>query len=192
MSKIKKIGLFLSSFSPLFALIIIKEITEIINGNWTFNFLNTSICVLLLIFLFFGITCFILILNNIKKFKSSKIEIKSKTNITDQHFLGYFSIFVLFAVTFEIEMYSMALIFLIILTLIGIVYVRNDMYYINPLINILGYSFYDIEFFNDKGELKKNRVFHKGRLIIGKKYEIQDKFSNFIFLCDNNKKEIFL
>lgn len=187
MSKIKKIGLFLSSFSPLFALIIIKELTEILNGNWTFNFLNTFICILLLVLLFFGIICFILILNNIKKFKSKKIEIISKQNITDQHFLGYFSIFVLFAITFEIEMYSMALIFLIILIFIGFVYVKNDMYYINPLINLLGFSFYDIEYKDINGTINKARVFHKGRLIIGKSYKIQDQFSNFIFLKDRDK-----
>lgn len=185
MSKIKKIGLFLSSFAPLFFLIIIKELIEILNGNWTFNFLNTTILILMFLFICFGIFCFVLIYKEIKNSKAKQITITSKKNITDQHFLGYFSIFVLFAVTFEIEMYSMALIFLIILLFIGIVYIRNDMYYINPLINLLGFSFYDVECNDKNNNNHKFRVFHKGQLLINKKYLIQDKHSNLVFLKED-------
>lgn len=186
MSKLKKIGLFLSSFSPLFVLIIIKELTEILNGNWSFNFLNTSLMILLFIFLCFGLISLSLIYGEIKKSDKKRIIIKGKKNITDQHFLGYFSIFVLFAVTFQIEMYSMALIFLIILVLIGRVYIKNDMYYINPLINLLGFSFYDIECEDNNNQQHKFRIFHKGKLEIGKIYVIQDKHSNFIFVNDDD------
>ena len=185
MSKILKIGLFLSSFFPLFVLIIIKELIEILNGNWSFNFLNTTLLVTLLLFILIGLFSLFTILKEVKQAKVQKVKIKSKKNITDEHFLGYFSIFVLFAVTFEIEMYSMAVIFLIILVLIGRVYIKNDMYYINPLINLLGYSFYDVECENKKEEILKIRVFHKGRLNLGSTYLMQDNHSNFIFLKEN-------
>lgn len=183
MSIYKKVGLFLSSFAPLFLLLIFKELIEILNQNWTFNFLNTSVLVILCIFLIYGIIVFYLILKQVKTFKAKEIIIKNKKNITDKHFLGYFSLFVLFAVSFEIEMYSMACIFFIVLFFISIVYIKNDMYYINPLINILGYSFYDIECTENQTH-KTMRVFYKGRLQIGKKYFIQDNYSNFIFLID--------
>ena len=84
-------------------------------------------------------------------------------------------------------MYSMAFIFLIVLVLIGVVYIKNDMYYINPLINILGYSFYDLEIKTKSGEVKKIKVFFKGSVKINAKYIVKDKFSNFIFLiCQND------
>lgn len=183
MDLLKKIGLFLSSFAPLFLLLIIKELIEILNENWTFNFLNTSVLIILFVFLIYGIISFYLILKQIKTFKTKEITIKNKKNITDDHFLGYFSLFVLFAVSFEIEMYSMACIFFIVLFFISIVYIKNDMYYINPLINILGFSFYDIEYTENQTN-KTMRVFYKGRLQIGKKYLMLNKHSNFIFIID--------
>lgn len=185
MNKILKVGLFLSSFSPLFILIMVKELIQILNGNWSFNFLNTFILIALASFIFYGLMSFKIIFNKVIKTKSQKIQIISKKNITDEHFLGYFSIFVLFAVTFEIQMYSMAVIFFIILGLIGRVYIKNDMFYINPLINLLGYSFYDIEAESFSGKVYKVRVFHKGRLKIQSTYLMQDSHSNFIFLKDN-------
>lgn len=181
MSKINRLGLFLSAFVPLFLLLILKEIIEIINENWSFNFLNSFLLILMLIFSLFGIFT---LLSTIKKFnitKGKQVKVLVKQNTTDQHFLGYFSLFVLFAVSFEIEMYSMAFIFLVILILIGIVYIKNDMYFINPLLNIFGYSFYEIEY-EINGELKKSSAFFKGRLECDEYYVLCDNFSNLFFL----------
>ena len=118
-----------------------------------------------------------------KDFSGKTIIIETKQNITDKHFLGYFSLFVLFAVTFEIEMFSMATVFLLVLSMIGIVYVKNDMYYINPLINLLGYSFYDVQYKDSANVLKKVRVFHKGRLNESREYILKG-YSSFSFLTD--------
>lgn len=178
----RKIGLFLSSFMPLFVLIIIKELIEILNANWSFNFLNTSILIILSIFVFYGIVSIIHLFKEITNANCKSITLISKINTTDQHFLGYFSLFVLFAVSFEIEMYSMALIFFTVLMFVGIVYIRNDMYYINPLLNILGYSFYKIEYkINDTKTVEKH-IFYKGKLKIGEDYGLIDKYNNLFFL----------
>ncbi len=183
MGLFKKIGLYLSSFSPLFALLIVKELIEILNQNWSFNFLNTSMLLFLFVLLIIGVGSLFITISQMRSNRGTKIiKVISKTNVTDEHFLGYFSLFVLFAVSFEIEMYSMALIFFLVLTLIGIVYIKNDMYYINPLINLFGYSFYDIEYKDLDGEIKTNRVFFKGKLNINKKYVLTDKYSNFVFI----------
>lgn len=183
MGLFKKIGLYLSSFSPLFALLIVKELIEILNQNWSFNFLNTSMLLLLFVLLIIGVSILFITISQIRLNRSTKIiKVISKTNVTDEHFLGYFSLFVLFAVSFEIEMYSMALIFFLVLTFIGIVYIKNDMYYINPLINLFGYSFYDIEYKDLDGDTKNMRVFFKGKLNVNKKYTLNDKYSNFVFI----------
>lgn len=183
----RKIGLFLSSFLPLFLLIIIKELIEILNENWSFNFLNTSILITLSLFVVYGLISVKNFFKELKNTSSHLVTIISKMNTTDQHFLGYFSLFVLFAVSFEIEMYSMALIFFTVLTFIGIVYIRNDMYYINPLLNILGYSFYNVEYETEQGELMKKHIFHKGKLEIGAKYHLIDKYNNLFFLNYDKK-----
>lgn len=189
MNIFKRIGLFLSSFAPLFFLLIIKEVIEIINQNWSLNFLNSSLISILFFSLCYGLISFYIIIKEINTISDQEIIIKNKTNITDDHFLGYFSLFVLFAISFEIEMYSMACVFFIVLALIGIVYVKNDMYYINPLINILGFSFYDIEYTcANSPRVYKKRVFYKGQLCVDEKYFLKDKYSNFIFLTKKTSK----
>lgn len=182
MKILREIGLFLSSFVPLFLLLIVKEIIEIINNNWTLNFLNSFLLIVLSIMLFVGIYYLISLLKVVNVAQNQQVEIIKKTNTTDQHFLGYFSLFVLFAISFEIEMYSMAIIFLIVLAMIGVVYIRNDMYYINPLLNMLGYSFYDVEYINSQGKTQTSKVFYKGRLELGKNYFLCTKYSNLFFV----------
>lgn len=181
MNKINKFGLFLSAFVPLFLLLVLKEFIEIINQNWTFNVLNTLLIIILIIFSIYGVFSLLYTIKNINSCKGKIVKIISKKNTTDQHFLGYFSLFVLFAVSFEIEMFSMAIIFMLILVLIGIVYIKNDLYFINPLLNILGYSFYHVEFECDGKRINAN-AFFKGRLEQNVQYLLCDKFSNLFFL----------
>ena len=159
----QKVFLYLSAFIPLYCLIIIKLLIEIINKNLTFNILNTTTLILMLLLIGLGIVG-IFIENHKGKYSICKIKIIKKTSITEQHFLGYFSLFVLFALTFELERISMFVIFLIIIILIGIVYIKNDLFYINPLLNILGYNFYDIEYLDDKNKKHNGKFFYKGQI----------------------------
>jgi len=159
----QKIFLYLSAFIPLYCLIIVKLIIEIINHNLTFNILNTLTLILMLSLILLGIIG-IFIENHKEAYSINRIKIVKKTSITEQHFLGYFSLFVLFALTFELERVSMFIIFLIIIILIGIVYIKNDLFYINPLLNILGYNFYEIEYLDDAGKLNKGKFFYKGQI----------------------------
>lgn len=182
MKNIKRIGLFLSSFVPLFMLLIIKELLEIINDNWTFNLLNSMVLIALVIMFFIGIFYLFAIIKEINNCNGEEIVVTTKQNTTDQHFLGYFSLFVLFAISFEIEMYSMAVIFFLVLGMIAIVYIKNDMYFINPLLNILGYSFYNIEYVNKEGKKVNCKVFYKGAIVAKSKYILCTKYSNMFFL----------
>jgi len=179
----QKIFLYLSAFVPLYCLIILKILNEILNSNLSFNFLNTSTLILLISLIILGISGIILENKN-KNYKITKIEIIKKKSITEQHFLGYFSLFVLFALTFELERYSMFIIFILIIILIGIVYIKNDLFYINPLLNILGYNFYDIKFKDETGKIKSAKFFYKGQLSINNKIfivKIGDKNYNYIY-----------
>ena len=141
----KKIFLYISAFVPLYFLVTIKIIIDIIFSNLHFNILNTISLILLIsaiILGFFGAKMAI----KHKNFEKQEISVVSKTSITEQYFLGYFSLFVLFALRFELEKVSMFVVFIIILFLIGVVYIKNDLFYINPLLNILGYNFYEVNF----------------------------------------------
>ena len=96
----QKVFLYLSAFIPLYSLIIIKELIDIINKNLTFNVLNTLTLILLTILIILG-SFGIVKESKSGIYKLEKITIIEKKSITQEHFLGYFSLFVLFALTFE-------------------------------------------------------------------------------------------
>lgn len=154
--KFLKFSLFISSFIPLYFLIIVKELTEIINGNLTFNVTNSIMLSFNLFLIIIGI---IGVIFNYKSTKCKKIEIISCKNITCQNFLPYFPIFVLFAVAFELEFVSMALVYVLILIMLGMVYLKNDFYYINPFLNIIGFSTYEVTYKIGDKVVENQRLF---------------------------------
>ena len=145
----------------MYFLIIVKLLVEILNHNLTFNVLNTMVLIVLTIVIVLGVVGIKSEVYN-KNQKSDKVVITSFKNITDQHFLGYFSLFVLFAITFDLSKVSMAVVFVLIITMIGVVYVKNKLFYINPFLNILGYNFYDITYRIEGSEqIKSTRIFYR-------------------------------
>lgn len=182
MNKFKDLLLFFSAFLPMYVLIFLKLIIDIIFKNKSFNILNTINIITLLLLIMIGI---IGIIWNVYKSKdnSKEIVILEINNITDKHFLGYFSLFVLFALQLDLTYVSGYFIYIVILILIGIVYIKNSLYYINPLLNILGYSFYDIAYIEVGNNKKANsRIFCKNKLEINKTYLIKIKNENFSFV----------
>lgn len=177
----KKILLYISAFVPLYFLVTIKILIDIVFGNLHFNILNTFSLILLIIAIIFGFFGAKIAIKH-KNFEKQEIFVVSKKCITEQYFLGYFSLFVLFALGFELEKVSMFVVFVIIIILIGIVYIQNDLYYINPLLNILGYNFYEVTFCLENNNKKYIAKFVcKGKLFINKKTKIaklsHDNFS---------------
>ena len=97
-----KIILFISAFVPMYILFLVNLIVELINRNLTFNITNTCVLIALCILTLIGIVGLLVIVKRKgKKYKS--IKIVSKKNLTDQHFLNYFSLFVLLALTFDLS-----------------------------------------------------------------------------------------
>lgn len=188
MKFLKNLLLYISAFVPMYVLILIKLLAELFNGNLSFNVLNTLNLITLILLILLGIWGLVwnVFLNNEK---SIEIEIISKKNITDQHFLGYFSLFVFFAIPLDLSYVSGYLIYVVILILIGIVYINNGLYYINPLLNILGYNFYDITYIEiGKSQERHAKIFYKGNLIIeNKSYWVKLKNTNFSFIDRRQK-----
>lgn len=177
----QKIILFISAFVPMYILFLINLIVEIINNNLTFNVTNTCVCVGLIIFTLIGTIGLMLIIKfGCKEYKS--ITVLSKKNITDQHFLNYFSLFVLLALTFDLSKICFVCVFVVIIIFIGIVYVKNNIFYVNPLLNILGYSFYDITYTMGSEKVKNLRIFFKGTLECNKTYDLCLSNRNLNFL----------
>ena len=181
----KKILLFLSAFIPLYFLIVVKILIDIIMQNLSFNFLNTMTIIILSLLIGLGIYgAYISVIH--AKTPLTRIKIINKSAITEQYFLGYFSLFVLFALSFELERVS--IVFVLIIIFIGIVYIKNDLFYINPFLNILGYNFYEITYIDlDHSETEQTtRFFCKGKLDSTKQVHVA-KLSHENFSIIENK-----
>ena len=85
----KNLLLYISAFMPMYFLVLLKLVVELLNHNLTFNVLNSINLATLLLLMIASVWGLVW---NIKfnKDKSIEIVILSKHNITDQHFLGYF------------------------------------------------------------------------------------------------------
>ena len=138
-----EIFLYISSFIPLYFLIIVKELIEIANDNLTFNVTNTIMLCLNLLLIIVGVV------GTVMAYKQSgfqMVKVIDSKNVTQQEFLSYFSLFVLFALAFELEYISMAVVYVLIIIMVGIVNVRNKIFHINPFLNIMGFSSYEVTF----------------------------------------------
>lgn len=185
---LKNIMLFLSAFIPMYFLIWVKLVMELINDNLHFNVLNTIVFFALIVVIVLGLIGLKLEIFN-KKEKSQKVIIMEWNNITDRHFLGYFSLFVLFAITFDLSKVSMVVVFVLILCMIGVVYVKNKLFYINPFLNILGFNFYKISYKVENDEqVLQTHIFYRGNLKENKFYWVKIKDENFSFVDKTKMK----
>lgn len=185
---LKNITLFLSAFIPMYFLIWVKLVMELINDNLHFNVLNTIVFVALIVVIVLGLIGLKLEIFNQKE-KSQKVIIMEWNNITDRHFLGYFSLFVLFAITFDLSKVSMVVVFVLILCMIGVVYVKNKLFYINPFLNILGFNFYKISYKIENDEqVLQTHIFYRGNLKENKFYWVKIKDENFSFVDKTKMK----
>lgn len=183
MKFIKNLFLYFSAFVPLFVLLFVKLVVDMLNNNLTLNVLNTINLCLLVTMIVCGI--FGLFWNTkLTDEKSHIVKIKSATDITDQYFLQYFSLFVLFAVPLDITYINEFCIYILVLIFIGIVYIKCKTFYINPLLNILGYRFYSVTLeVLETGKLREVKIFCKEE-IEKSNYEIKILNDNFAFVVD--------
>lgn len=166
----------------MYILFEVNLIVEIINENLHFNITNTCVLIVLIVLTLIGLLGLLWIIKN-NHSDGKNIVVVSMKNLTDQHFLNYFSLFVLLALTFDLSKICFICVFVIILVFIGIVYIRNNIFYINPLLNILGYSFYDIQYMSDDGKKQEIRIFHKGKIQLNdRSYKLFASKSNLYFL----------
>lgn len=181
-----KIILFISAFVPMYILFLINLIVELINENLSVNITNSVVLLCLIILTFIGVFGLIAVISE-KRDGGEIVTITAKKNLTDQHFLNYFSLFVLLALTFDLSKICFVCVFVVILVFLGIVYIKNNIFYINPLLNIMGYSFYDITYKTSEGEEKEVRIFFRGEIELNKPiYKIHSTKKNLNFL--ENKK----
>jgi hypothetical protein len=177
--KIKyKIILFLSSYTPLFLILLLKITSQLVDNYEKIeqfipkNFLISNLVLFLVIFILFLIIIIPniilgLILKDTKRTNNPKqLKIKS-ANKMNHIYMEYLISYIIPFLAFDFsDLFDIAALMLLIIT-IGIIYINSDLLYININFNIRGYNLYNIIGNDDKEYmlLSKKRHIRKDSLI---------------------------
>ena len=146
----KKIIMYLSAFLPMFWLILIKDYATILKdaiaGEMPYSdLLSIQLFVVLGIVLLVTVITIILISGN-KNLSNDLVVATKVTNRTAEYYLGYFSLFILELFAFSFTDIVDIIVMSILLLLLGIVYVKNGLFFINPTLNIFRSFIFEVEF----------------------------------------------
>lgn len=171
MNKIQKLMLAISCFLPLYLILMLKNILALIkfgkqkdfSSCFIYNSVVTGIWLLLFVVGIIGIFCFSKqFLKSYNKPKET-IEIVSSENVTGEYYFTYFSLFVLTFFTVDPTSWIDFSVLVVLILLILVVYLRNEMYFINPILNLIGYRSFNIRYkkYNDSEKTVDLKVFSK-------------------------------
>jgi len=155
LSNISKIMLFLTSYIPFYLMYWVIDFKEI---NKTFPFIHFN-SILSWVFLLFSASLFYLFYM-LKYFNNTtdKISVKiiSITTI-DKEITSYLVTYILPLLSFDQGRNIVLL--LILMAFICVLYIKTDMFAINPILMLLGYHITEMEFQNDNWKNFKSGVF---------------------------------
>lgn len=149
------------------------------------------VLILLVIFGFSGIKNFE---DNFLENKNLPGEIKcllEAEDLTPEYYFNYFSFFVIAFANVKVYDYSNMIITFAVLVLMMFVYTKNNMYYINPTLNLLGYRMYKIKYTSAREDESKSEDKDKAEendvrsLIVISKDNLQDEIGENIGLKQN-------
>ena len=146
--------LFISSYIPLYILLILKNIFERIteggrfinitqkfaSATW-FNEINDwAVCILALAIVISAIYLWRALG---KGTSSKKYLIKEVVDETGNYYFNYISIYLLSCMGLTLNSIVDCFVFLFVMIIVGYIYISNNMMYMNPVANIMGYKVYN-------------------------------------------------
>jgi len=148
-----KLILFISSYIPLYLLLVVKNILERITdegrfinivdklNSWKkFDEINDYAIVIIItlsVFSFFYLKRKITAIGSRKEYK-----VKSVVNETSHYYLSYISIYLISCLELSLNSIVDCFVFLFLMIIIGYIYISNNMVYMNPMLNFMGYKIY--------------------------------------------------
>jgi hypothetical protein len=162
MSKLAKLSLALSCFLPLFFIFGIEnlcaaccEFSASENKNlvqsllyqsegFFFNAGLFSVWLLLFVIGIGGIIRFRKAFLKAQQLSKDTVILTKAVNITADYYFTYFSLFVISFFGVDPTQYKDVLIFIFLMVLIIWVYIANEMFFVNPVLNIMGYKSFSI------------------------------------------------
>ena len=190
MKKIVNIFMYLSAFLPMLIVLWLKEIVKIsidIYDKWQVSkcfewkkFLNMlliiELCVIISV-----IFCFFMILRSNRERAVKPILINQASNQTAEYYLSYFSLFILSMIGFSLGEIIDVILLCLLFILLGIVYIRNNLYYINPTVNIFNSYIYKIKY-KENDKYYNIIIISKDKLYSGETINIYNSEYDFSFV----------
>lgn len=160
----RKIGLFFLSLWLLFLLIIIitVDIPLCFSGDcefvgWLYLLKNNIIPIFCILALSIGLVSFLDFRFQMQGTPELAFKITESENIDYEH-LTFLTTYIIPLVCFQFENFRYILTFIIILFVIGLIYIRTDLFYANPTLAILGFRIYKVSGEFRNGEVRKERI----------------------------------
>jgi len=144
MKFIRKLLLFLNAFLLMNALFLGKEIYLYLTGYTYKNVFILIGIISISIFIVGGLFGLIVICSK-PNITSTQSKVVHKENVTGNYYFGYFSLFVLLFLSFDLSDIINLIIFIALFFALAFVYCRNDLIYINPTILLLGKRIYNVK-----------------------------------------------
>lgn len=150
MERFHKSILFISSYIPLYLLLIIKDIVGRIEKYGVGQLkkavnMNSLNDVMIVILFLISAASFLYLLYMVKTVRGKAfILIKEIRDETSSNFLNYISIYLLSCMGLSLGTYEDITVLIFVMIIIGYIYTRSNMVYINPVLNVLGYDIYNI------------------------------------------------
>lgn len=186
----KKIIMYLSAFLPMFWLILIKDYATILKdaiaGEVPYSdLLSVQLFIVLGIVILITVITVILISGN-KNLSNDLVVATKVTNRTAEYYLGYFSLFILELFAFSFTDLVDIIVMSILLLLLGIVYVKNGLFFINPTMNIFRSFIFEVEF-SDGNNIRTKILICKEKIKQGDSLKID--ISNYGFTLAQKAEE---
>lgn len=158
----RKLVMYLSAFLPMFLIMWIKEILlgirNVFDKPWKYSwesiYFNPYLIGEFIVIFLVGAALYFLLKRN-QRTSVYTITLKTVKNRSAEYYLAYYSLFILalieFSLTDPIDLTVLSLLLLV----LGIVYVKNDLFFMNPTINIFQSYIYEIEYMTNQATISK-------------------------------------
>ena len=130
--------------------------------------------------------CTIFLISKNKELSTDLVVVTNVTNRTAEYYLGYFSLFILELFAFSFTDIFDIIVMVILLILLGIVYVKNGLFFINPTMNIFRSYIFETEY-NDGRAIRSKLLICKEKIKIGDKLNVD--VSNYGFTLVSKVEE---
>jgi len=142
--------LFISSYIPLYILLIIKDLVSrvekygigCIKRFYVIDSINDIMIIILLLISVISFVYLKVMLNGVKG--KTFILVDEVKDETSSNFLNYISMYLISCIGLTIATFTDVVTLVLVMSIIGYIYVRSNLLYINPIINVCNYNIYSL------------------------------------------------